>query len=190
MPIKADCSCGHTFNAPSKYAGKKVKCPKCKEPLTITAAKQASSPAKQASSPAKQASSPTSGKASKIAVTCKCGKAFQAKLELAGKRVKCPACGDPITIKPPKSATLATTKKSTAAAKPVKQESMMSEMFDEIGFAMEEGGGVGRKCPECKSPMAAEAILCIDCGYNENLGKKMKVVRPVTATDRAKKASK
>jgi hypothetical protein len=38
--------------------------------------------------------------------------------------------------------------------------------------------------------MAAEAILCIDCGYNENLGKKMKVVRPVTATDRAKKASK
>ncbi|MBI1248885.1 hypothetical protein GC197_13720 [bacterium] len=33
-----------------------------------------------------------------IAVECLCGKRFQAKPELAGKRVKCPACGSAIDI--------------------------------------------------------------------------------------------
>ncbi len=33
-----------------------------------------------------------------IAITCTCGKSFQAKVELAGKTVKCPSCGQPLAI--------------------------------------------------------------------------------------------
>lgn len=69
------------------------------------------------------------------------------------------------------------------------KEAMMNEMFDEIGFALDDGTK-GRKCPECKAPMQPEAIICIECGYNETLGKKMKTIRPVTAEDRAKKAAR
>ena len=168
MPIKAACSCGHSFDAPSKYAGKKVKCPKCKEPLQVPAGNKSGKGGKSGTS--------------KISVKCGCGKDFQVKAELAGKRVKCPGCGAPLTIQAAES----TEKKKS---KPIDQESMMAEMFDEIGFALDDGSK-GRKCPECKAPMQPEAIICIDCGYNETLGKKMKTFRPVTAEDRAKKASR
>lgn len=63
----------------------------------------------------------------------------------------------------------------------------MDDLFDEVGFAPTEGRG--KKCPECKAPMKPEAIICIDCGYNENLGRRMKVKRPVTAAERAKRLS-
>ena len=33
-----------------------------------------------------------------IPVACGCGKKFRAKAELAGKRVKCPACGQALAI--------------------------------------------------------------------------------------------
>jgi PHP family Zn ribbon phosphoesterase len=33
-----------------------------------------------------------------IATTCQCGKKYQVKEELAGRRVKCPACGMTLTI--------------------------------------------------------------------------------------------
>lgn len=39
-----------------------------------------------------------------IAVACQCGKRFQAKDELAGKRVKCPGCGNPLAIPTPQPA--------------------------------------------------------------------------------------
>ncbi|MFO7902984.1 MAG: tetratricopeptide repeat protein [Pirellulaceae bacterium] len=38
-----------------------------------------------------------------IAFTCKCGKHFQVKAELAGKRAKCPACGEVLVIPHPSS---------------------------------------------------------------------------------------
>ena len=169
MPIKAACSCGHRFQAASKYAGKAVKCPKCKNPLKIPAAKATSKKA-------------AAGKAAsaKIAVKCKCGKAFSAKPELAGKKIKCPGCGDPIVIKAKSKAASSKAAKSKAAAAEKKAPSDgMGDLFDEVGFAVEKGGGRGKKCPECKSPMKEEAILCIDCGYNENIGKKMETYRPV-----------
>src|SRR5258708_17594739 len=39
-----------------------------------------------------------------IAVACECGKRLSAKDELAGKRVKCPACGQGLLIPAPDSA--------------------------------------------------------------------------------------
>ena len=167
MPINVACSaCNHKFDAPSKYAGKKVKCPECKEAITIAKPKGGS-------------------KSKKIAVKCECGKSFGAKPEWAGKKIKCPGCGKPVSIPKPKSASSAESK--SASAKPA--QSAMGELFDEIGFNPEDGSA-RKKCPECRAPMTEEAIICIDCGYNETTGKKMETVRPVTAEDRAKRAAK
>ena len=52
-----------------------------------------------------------------IAVACQCGKRFAAKPELAGKRVKCPSCGQPLTV--PGSAAPQAVSASAAAATPV-----------------------------------------------------------------------
>lgn len=44
MPIKVSCSCGQSFAAKDEMAGKTVKCPKCKQPLTIPRAGSAGRP--------------------------------------------------------------------------------------------------------------------------------------------------
>lgn len=189
MPIKASCSCGHVFKAPSKLAGQKVKCPKCKKPIKLPAAK--SSGDKQAKPAAKQADG--AKKSSKIAVKCgKCEKTFGAKPELAGKKVKCPSCGEPVVIKGKKSGSASKpTRKSTnkPAAKAKKPDEEMGELFDEIGFNPDDGSAA-KKCPECRAPMRDEAIVCIDCGYNETTGKVMQTYRPVTQDDRKKRLEK
>jgi len=41
---------------------------------------------------------PAESASSQIALACVCGKRFRVKPELAGRRMKCPACGGPLTI--------------------------------------------------------------------------------------------
>ncbi len=53
-----------------------------------------------------------------IAVACACGKRFKAKDEYAGKRAKCPACGQPLTIPQPPPAKPATDDEIMALAEP------------------------------------------------------------------------
>lgn len=177
MPIKADCSsCGHSFKASSKFAGKKVRCPQCKEPLRIPDVTSSSGKGGTAVAAA-----------SKIAVKCDCGKSFAAKAEWAGKKVKCPACAKPVRIPGGKAKLPA---KKTPPPPPVPASNVsIGGLFDEVGFNTEDGSA-HRKCPECRAPMSDEAVICIDCGYNENTGKKLETYRPVTAEDRAKKAEK
>ena len=165
MPIPVKCKCGKQFAAPEKFAGKKVKCPECSSQLVIPTATEPS---------AKPGSAPSS----KLAVKCSCGKAFAAKPELAGKKVRCPSCKEPVKIpsSEPKSAT-------PEQAKAKSSDDLFDEL--EIGFR----GGGGRRCPECKRSMPETAIVCIECGYNENLGRRMKVDRPITKEDRDRRAA-
>lgn len=193
MPIKAVCSsCSHSFSAASKYAGKKVKCPQCKEPLVIPAA---GAKAVATSGDAKGQGKAVAKSSGKIAVKCKCGQKFAAKPELSGKKVKCPGCKEPIRI-PGGTAAGAKNVPAKVTKKPAKSKAVSTEvsaaptiddLFDEVGFNTEDGSA-HRKCPECRASMPDEAIICIDCGYNEKTGKKMETYRPVTAEDRAKEA--
>ena len=164
MPIQVECKCGNEFGAPSKYAGKKVKCPKCSDPLVVP----------QSNGKEKQ-NAATTGKA--IPVKCACGKSFAAKPELKGKTVRCPSCKEPLKVGAPG--------KPATSAGPEKA-SFTEDAFADIGLRGSEEGGPGRKCPECRKPMGPEDILCINCGYNERLGRKMDVQRPVTQQDRDK----
>jgi DNA-directed RNA polymerase subunit RPC12/RpoP len=89
MAIHVQCSaCGAKFQAADKFAGKRVKCPKCSAAILV--AEQSRQPAGQATS-VKEEPQP-------ISFACRCGKELRVKAELAGKHVKCPACGLALTV--------------------------------------------------------------------------------------------
>jgi hypothetical protein len=133
-----------------------------------------------------------------IKVQCACGAAFAAKDELAGKTVKCPKCKKPLKISASagaaaKSAGQAGAAKQPAAgkaapvAKAVKVKPMQAEsaavlpvtstesLFDEIGLQAAAAGT--RPCPGCTEPMPIEAVICIKCGYNARLGRRMETAK-------------
>ncbi|MCH7727612.1 MAG: hypothetical protein IH991_14175 [Planctomycetes bacterium] len=89
-----------------------------------------------------------------IKVQCNsCGAGFAAKDELAGRRVACPKCKKPIVIPAPASGA-------------------MDDLLDEIGFGAGTATG-GKQCPSCRATMAPNAVVCVNCSYNVQTGKRM-----------------
>lgn len=81
-----------------------------------------------------------------IDVTCECGQRLIAKDSLAGRVVKCPMCARQVEVP------------QTEERNPV------LEILDE------EGVYGSTDCPNCIPP---HEIICIKCGYNKELGRKM-----------------
>jgi ribosomal protein S27E len=82
-----------------------------------------------------------------LRVQCQCGKKLQAKASLAGKTVRCPACGESLTL-PSLPAT------NTPAAPPADPD---------------------KECPRCFAMAPAAQILCLSCGFDFRTGKTVKV---------------
>jgi hypothetical protein len=80
VPISFLCSCGKQLRVPEDYAGRRVKCPGCGEPLTVPAGE----------APARAAGT--------VRFACSCGKQMQARAEYAGQPAKCPGCGAVVII--------------------------------------------------------------------------------------------
>ena len=116
-----------------------------------------------------------------IKVQCACGKAFAAKDELAGKTVKCPGCQKPLKIPASaapvaKAAAKPAAGKAPAAAKaPVAAPAPVDDLFDELGLAPPTEGT--RPCPGCTEPLPLEAIVCVKCGFNTRMGRRMSTER-------------
>lgn len=114
-----------------------------------------------------------------IKVQCACGKAFAAKDELAGKTVKCPNCQQPLKIQaggnnqPAAKAAAPAGKPAPAKAAPkaAPVAPPHDDLFDELGLAPPVEGM--RPCPGCSEPMPIEAVLCVKCGYNTRIGRRM-----------------
>lgn len=105
MSIQTTCShCSKTFKVPDQYAGKRIRCPKCKEPVTISSearAPAAEKPAVRESAGEKPADTGKSAavKDDKLVCACpSCEKKFRVPKEHAGKRIRCPSCKEPVTV--------------------------------------------------------------------------------------------
>src|SRR5882762_7508713 len=93
-----------------------------------------------------------------IRATCKCGKQVQTRDENAGKRMKCPGCGEVVTMP---AAAAAATKPTPAATKPALAPGKPSPAEDKpatVSFSCDcgkqlhakaEQGGKRVKCPAC-----------------------------------------
>ena len=102
-----------------------------------------------------------------IKVECQCGQKFAAKDSMAGKRVKCPKCNQALVI--PSGAQPEPRKwgAGATAASPV------LDLLDEAGV---QHARTGPQCPECDADLPPEALICIQCGYNVQTGRRMDTV--------------
>lgn len=146
MPVEVACACGKSFRVPDRAAGKRVKCPACSQPVAVPSAAAAS------------------GATESIRATCSCGRAISVKSELAGKAVKCPDCGQPVKI--PGATTAAGRKASLAAS----GDDGLVGLMDEVDL---RASSTGRRCPDCRSDMQPDDILCVKCGYNTETGRRL-----------------
>ena len=97
------------------------------------------------------------------AISCTCGKSFRVPDHLQGKAVKCPACGEPIAVPASES--------SSAAAQSAGSEADGLEgLLDEVEL---KASSTGRRCPECRTDMLPDDVLCVKCGYNTETGRKL-----------------
>ena len=116
-----------------------------------------------------------------IKVQCACGAAFAAKDELAGRTVKCPKCQQPLAIPAVGAAPVATVAaaapRQVAAPLPsqVPAPHPAGDLFAEAGLHAQQAGMV--PCPGCANPMPLNALVCIKCGYNKKLGRRMEVMK-------------
>jgi hypothetical protein len=92
MAISFSCKCGKQLRTTDENAGKKVKCPVCGQVLTIPSVRTPMPPARPAPGPTKPAAPEM------IHFSCDCGKQIQARAEYAGRRTKCPECGEAMVI--------------------------------------------------------------------------------------------
>src|SRR5712691_9972806 len=92
MTIRITCPCGKQLQARDDYAGKRVKCPTCGKTLAVPGGGDGAAAEALTTKP------DPAKKAAAIHFACACGRQLQARPELAGRRTKCPDCGEALII--------------------------------------------------------------------------------------------
>ena len=161
MSINFSCQCGQKLTAKADAAGKRVKCPKCGSVQEVPP--HGSTTRTDESND--QAALASSDKPGTIAVVCTCGKQLKAPANMEGKQARCPKCRKTISI-PSSSGSITPAAGMTAAA----ASSPLDDLLDDVGMAAPR---TPHFCPECKADMAPDAVLCIQCGFNLQLGNKI-----------------
>ena len=100
-----------------------------------------------------------------IKVRCgKCSAGFQAKDELAGRRVKCPKCKEPLVIQP--AGELATSRSRQPAAASAVHNPLL-DLLDEQNIRSVVRGPI---CENCACELSPNAVVCVECGFNVETG--------------------
>jgi len=89
-----------------------------------------------------------------IKFNCSCGRELNVKDSLAGKKGKCPACGQIVEVPTPGEAAPERVEEKVAAAPPPAPEVET------------------KPCRHCKKPIPIDAVFCIHCGTHLRTGKK------------------
>ncbi len=108
-----------------------------------------------------------------------CGTGFQAKDSLAGKRVKCPKCDQPImigtTITPPSPGQVgAMARPATIGSRKTAPTPAYNPLLDLLDEVKVKSAVRGPMCPNCSAELRTGAILCVACGFNIETGKRLK----------------
>jgi DNA-directed RNA polymerase subunit RPC12/RpoP len=114
-----------------------------------------------------------------------CGKEYRWKPELAGRKAKC-ACGAAIVVPAERPAAgPAPAPLKPPAAPPVAPPAARAVPAPDAALpppappptpAPEVKPSPGAACPSCGAPLAANAVLCVNCGYNLKTGKTLSAV--------------
>lgn len=84
-----------------------------------------------------------------IEFSCSCGKQIKVSAKFAGRRAKCPGCGEPVTVPSPD----------------VPDDEIDGDLlYEALGDT--SGAPDEVKCPNCDRPMPANNLVCSHCGYN------------------------
>jgi hypothetical protein len=110
-----------------------------------------------------------------------CGRRLFLGDENVGARVKCPACGNVWTPSAPGADVLPEVFAIVAddAARPRLRPEPPSELVaaQPMPSAVRPLDAAGSEpCPECGSALAPDAVLCIQCGFNRQTGKRLRTV--------------
>lgn len=105
-----------------------------------------------------------------------CKSFFNAKDSLAGRRVKCPKCGDKLTVPGVKVASTASGKRSAnkKKAKPDPSAGSFNPMDDLLDEANVRGKSKGIVCDDCGAELEMGATICIECGFNLETGDRLR----------------
>lgn len=199
------CACGARVRAPLKAVGRKVRCPKCGHALELkpmTAVSVAPPASKRERPPAKQ---PTDALDKRIEFRCACGKRLRVPVTAAGRRVKCPNCGQvQVTPAGPGVPEIA------AAESEGSLDSLLDGLSHGEAVAVErsrpaalgqpldgdewetytvapqsaprpldtplEAASKSQTCPCCRKAYGAKAVLCPECGINLKTGRALLMV--------------
>jgi hypothetical protein len=113
-----------------------------------------------------------------------CGKRLRVRPEWAGKKAKCPACGA-VSVVPVAGTALGTAIRPADSPGEVLVVAPLDDApLDVVPLQPEPdagkkpapGKGAAGTCPECGTSMAADAVICLDCGFNRKTGKQLKTV--------------
>ena len=106
-----------------------------------------------------------------IKVRCgNCSAGFKAKDELAGRRVKCPQCKEPLVIQP--GGELATSRsRQPAAAAATASHNPLLDLLDEQNVRSVVRGPI---CENCACELSPNAVVCVECGFNVETGEVLK----------------
>ncbi len=207
--IVVRCTCGKKVGAPFRAAGKAVKCPKCGQRVAVPADGMKARPPSLPPAGRTSAKKSSASKASsdRIKVECSCGKHIRVPASGAGKKGKCPACGeifkvpalneeaprpsllDDVDLPQPSLLEDEPRPKARAQAAPEPEsvaddaggEDLGGGLFAELGDGVEEssGGGVVNvmACPHCHAMIAAGSARCPMCEKNPAKPPKVKKQR-------------
>lgn len=110
----------------------------------------------------------------------RCKKVLKGPDNLAGKRVKCPHCGATLQIPAAK------TDSDHPAPQPAAPGGLAS-LLDEEGFgaAPKSPAPQINACPSCGGEMPPGGVLCVNCGFHKELGRRLETKHGASAADEA-----
>ncbi len=104
-----------------------------------------------------------------------CGTKVNAKDDLAGRRVKCPKCSQPMAIPSARPTRSHAAKGNPAggappAPAPVAAAPAYNPLLDLLDDAGVESVTQGPTCTNCGAEIFSSAVVCVQCGYNVATG--------------------